>query len=771
MAIAIIGLSFPVASASASSNVTIGFVLMNSNTGTNAGAGNPITMREDAGSTQYNQTTNANGVVSFSVAPSYYFITSRCTVCNPIANQGDIAGTNYLVKVGNDGSVEVLSAADETMKKDSSGNWIISALPASTTQSGGPWSLMTQPSFRNTGYSPQQLFLLTNGKVFVQAKNGQGLTQWWLYSPDSSGNYQNGTWQQAANAPAGYNPQNFNGAVLHDGNFMMMGGEQNVDANGVMSEFTTNTGALYNVATNTWSTIAAPNNGQGDWNAIPDAPMVLLPNGQYMQGAGGSVYDGKGGFTIGKPNSGHDPSALYSFTSKSWAITGTNKVGSNFEGGYQLLQNGNVLSVASDNYGQRGVAGPAEVYNPTTGLWSSAGTTPSSLFFSETGATIGLPNGKVLGTGPAGNAALYDPTTTSWTAAPNLPKLKNGLQLSCSDNAAAILPSGNVLMAVSTFPQTPNGGASFMGPAIYVEYDVASNSWTTLPYDLSGIPSASEGVNGIFFLDLPNGQVMVIHDGVMELFTDTTAPNSSWLPVVSSVSSSTISPNTSYSVTGAQLSGLTQGTNWGDESMNATNYPLVRIVNDATKAVTYAMVTNVSSTSIAPNAPATLDFTLSASTQNGPSQLYVVASGVASAPKPLTVSGGAQLPQSSLSATAAKGISGTPLTLTSSGGSGSGAVSFATSTKGCSINGDQLTSTSAITCAVSAFKASDSIYNSATSSVVSIVMSAAPVTTTTTTTTPPKTVAKSTTITCVKGKLTKKVTGVNPKCPAGYTKK
>jgi hypothetical protein len=48
----------------------------------------------------------------------------------------------------------------------------------------------------------------------------------------------------------------------------------------------------------------------------------------------------------------------------------------------------------------------------------------------------------------------------------------------------------------------------------------------------------------------------------------------------------------------------------------------------------------------------------------------------------------------------------------------------------------------------------------------------------TATTTPSATVvatvkptAKKTTITCVKGKTTKKVTGVNPKCPAGYKKK
>ena len=32
-------------------------------------------------------------------------------------------------------------------------------------------------------------------------------------------------------------------------------------------------------------------------------------------------------------------------------------------------------------------------------------------------------------------------------------------------------------------------------------------------------------------------------------------------------------------------------------------------------------------------------------------------------------------------------------------------------------------------------------------------------------------VVKATTITCVKGKTTKKVTAVNPKCPTGYKKK
>ena len=49
---------------------------------------------------------------------------------------------------------------------------------------------------------------------------------------------------------------------------------------------------------------------------------------------------------------------------------------------------------------------------------------------------------------------------------------------------------------------------------------------------------------------------------------------------------------------------------------------------------------------------------------------------------------------------------------------------------------------------------------------IAIKQSSAEMSITTGTTTP-----KKTTITCVKGKTTKKVTGVSPKCPSGYKKK
>ena len=71
------------------------------------------------------------------------------------------------------------------------------------------------------------------------------------------------------------------------------------------------------------------------------------------------------------------------------------------------------------------------------------------------------------------------------------------------------------------------------------------------------------------------------------------------------------------------------------------------------------------------------------------------------------------------------GSVGTPTTLTSAGGSGTGAVTFATSTANCSISGTSLSASAAATCVVTASKAASSGYNVTTSATVSFVFSAA----------------------------------------------
>ena len=97
-----------------------------------------------------------------------------------------------------------------------------------------------------------------------------------------------------------------------------------------------------------------------------------------------------------------------------------------------------------------------------------------------------------------------------------------------------------------------------------------------------------------------------------------------------------------------------------------------------------------------------------------------------------------KLTQSALTFTATATMFGTNLTLGTSGGSGTGTVTYSLTSAGsagCSLSGAVLSTSSVGSCTVSATKASDSTYNSATTGTVSITVTAVPTTTTTTTTT------------------------------------
>ena len=85
--------------------------------------------------------------------------------------------------------------------------------------------------------------------------------------------------------------------------------------------------------------------------------------------------------------------------------------------------------------------------------------------------------------------------------------------------------------------------------------------------------------------------------------------------------------------------------------------------------------------------------------------------------------------QAALTISSTSGTYGTTLRLTSSGGSGTGAVTFATSTSGCNItNTDSLTVTSALTCSVIATKAADSNYSQILSTATNVVFAVRPIT-------------------------------------------
>jgi streptogramin lyase len=140
-------------------------------------------------------------------------------------------------------------------------------------------------------------------------------------------------------------------------------------------------------------------------------------------------------------------------------------------------------------------------------------------------------------------------------------------------------------------------------------------------------------------LALPNGQILY-NDGSdeMEVYTAGGSPNPSWAPSIASLSNTTLGRGGTYSLSGRQLAGLDPGATYGDDVQDNTNFPLVRITNDATGVVTYARTHGWSSVSVAPGASSSAEFTLPGSTPRGRSTLVVVANGIASSPRTVTVS-------------------------------------------------------------------------------------------------------------------------------------
>jgi hypothetical protein len=91
-------------------------------------------------------------------------------------------------------------------------------------------------------------------------------------------------------------------------------------------------------------------------------------------------------------------------------------------------------------------------------------------------------------------------------------------------------------------------------------------------------------------------------------------------------------------VKGTQLNGLSQGSAYGDDVQAASNYPLVRITNNATGHVFYCFTDKPSSMGVATGSLiVTAHFEVPAGIETGASQLEVVANGIASNPVSVTI--------------------------------------------------------------------------------------------------------------------------------------
>lgn len=163
---------------------------------------------------------------------------------------------------------------------------------------------------------------------------------------------------------------------------------------------------------------------------------TLLTNGKVLITGGGS------------PGSVLASAEIYDPTTGIFTATGTMTAASGHTA--TLLPSGKVLITGGVALGS--LLASAEIYDPTTGTFTATGSMTFARYYHT--ATL-LPNGKVLITGgdnstsPFGMAEIYDPATGIFTATGNMTTGR-------SSHTATLLPNGKVLLT---------GGAEILGSA------------------------------------------------------------------------------------------------------------------------------------------------------------------------------------------------------------------------------------------------------------------------------------------------------------------
>ena len=470
--------------------------------------------------------------------------------------------------------------------------------------------------------------LMTDGTVIMQSNANAGI--FYKLTPDNTGNYVNGTWTRIASPPAGYAPYASAEAVLGDGRMVFVGGEYNQNQYQLPFAPTalTNMSAVYDPKLDSWTMIAPP----PGVDYIGDPPSVVLPDGRFVFG---TKLDNKM-FAL-------NPVSL------TWAAMPAPGKQDNFaEEGFTLMPNDTIFTVdvgsqpkaehyvlstgqwVADNNAPFNLTSPTDypsglTYGPSPvqvvgGITYGPG--PAGTYFppGEVGPAILRPDGTVFATGSAKspaiahNAVYHMGATASapgtWSAAPSFPAGE-----SAGDASAVLLPSGDVLVAGVT--------GNF--------YDFDGTNLT----NIGSLPT-NNGNIAYFLLPLPNGQILVT-GGVTQVFKPTGTPQAAWAPTITNVATP-LTHGQTFTLTGTQLNGLSQGASYGDEFHSSTNYPIVRITNTATGHVVYARTHNHSTMGVATGStPVTTQFDVPSGIETGASTLVVIANGIPSVAVAVTI--------------------------------------------------------------------------------------------------------------------------------------
>jgi N-acetylneuraminic acid mutarotase len=334
--------------------------------------------------------------------------------------------------------------------------------------------------------------LLTNGKVLVAGGDTATgfLAEAELYTPDSGA----GTWSAAH---VMYSPRSQHTAtLLQDGRVLVAGGQ-----NGA--------GRIDDVE------IYTADAGSGSWEANPplwkqrSAHTAVLLNDDRVLVVGGDLDDlGAGKAELNSPG-----------IPRMWAYTADLTEGVRWNHTATLLPNGMVLIAGGEHNGP--TYPESKVYDPVTGAWQSAGSTPQSVQGHT--ATL-LPDGRVLLAGGLyydgfdnyyrDYTQIYDYAAGSWTDS-------GGMYTSRRYHTLTLLKNGLVLA-------TGGFGGTFPTELLSAElFDPAGNSgggtWTTTD-NLS--VSRSNHTATL----LANGKVLIVGRNTAELYNPGNPDNLKWEP-------------------------------------------------------------------------------------------------------------------------------------------------------------------------------------------------------------------------------------------------
>jgi hypothetical protein len=236
----------------------------------------------------------------------------------------------------------------------------------------------------------------------------------------------------------------FTATLLPNGEVLVVGG---------VNEFGSCLSAaeLYNPTTGRWTSTGSMSEARCYHSA------TLLSTGNVLV-AGGSSTSGINGI----PGPTVTSAELYNPSTGEWQTTGSPNLARE-NAAATLLANGEVLLAGGVNVNDEGsktVATTAELYNPSSGVWSVTGSPLAGLYPSS----ALLENNDVLFTNQ-----FYSPATASWTATGPVPRQASAPRL------VTMLPTGNVLGSGTTCKYSGCGGV----PTTFCYlYTTKTNSWS-----------------------------------------------------------------------------------------------------------------------------------------------------------------------------------------------------------------------------------------------------------------------------------------------------